>query len=144
MARDCCFKIKRCRLDVLYKLITRHGVTEIVMSDQSREFVNKVNQKLFELTGTDHRISSAYHPQSNGLDERFNLTIQQALLKFVNESEDNWDMLIDSILFAYRTSKHDSTKYTPFYLMYNREARLPIDVEISSNPTKVLTHTRPN
>ena len=66
----------------LYKLITRHGVAEIVMSDQGFEFVNKVNQKLFELTGTDHRISSAYHPQTNGLDERFYLTIQQALLKF--------------------------------------------------------------
>ena len=44
------------------------------------------------------------------------------------------DMLIESILFAYRTSKHDSTKYTPFYLMCNREARIPVDVEISSKP----------
>ena len=73
------------------------------------------------MTGTDHRISSADHAQTNGLDECFNQTIQQALLKFVNS-------LIDSILFVYRTSKHDSTR------LYNREARLPIDVDISSKP----------
>ena len=95
------------------------------MSDQGSEFTN--NEKLFEMSGTDHRVSSAYHSQTNGL-ERFNQTIQQALLKF---AVGDCDLLLDSILFAYRTSKHDSTKYTPFFLMCNREAKLPIDMEIT-------------
>ena len=59
----------------LYKLLTRYGVAEIVMSDQGREFVNDVNRRLFELTGSEHRVSSAYHPQTNGLDERMNQTL---------------------------------------------------------------------
>ena len=73
-------------------------------------------------------MTSAYHPQSNGLDERFNQTLKSQLQKLVNDRQDDWDDLLDNILFAYRTSRQDSTKCTPFLLMYGREARLPIDV----------------
>ena len=105
------------------------------MSDQGREFVNKVNQELFKLCGTDHRISSAYHPQTNGLDERMNQTLTGALVKFVNENQDDWDVHIKSVLFAYRTSKNDSTKFTPFELMFGRAPVLPIEIEIKSKPS---------
>ena len=91
--------------EFLYDMTTRYGVAEIVMSDQGREFVNKVNQVLFELTGTDHRISSAYHPQTNGLDERMNQTLKGALVKYVNENQNDWDVHIKSVLFTYRTSR---------------------------------------
>ena len=121
--------------DFLYDLITRYGVAEIVMSDQGREFVNRVNDELFKLCGTDHRISSAYHPQSNGLDERMNQTLTRALVKFVNENQDDWDVHIKSILFAYRTSKNDSTKFTPFELMFGRAPVLPIEMAIKSKPS---------
>ena len=43
-------------------------------------------------------------------------------------NQEDWDQLLDNVLFAYRTSRQASTKYTPFYLMYGREARLPIDI----------------
>jgi len=121
--------------DFLYDLITRYGVAEIVMSDQGREFVNRVNEELFNLCGTDHRISSAYHPQSNGLDERMNQTLTRALVKFVNENQNDWDVHIKSILFAYRTSKNDSTKFTPFELMFGRAPVLPIEMAIKSKPS---------
>ena len=105
------------------------------MSDQGREFVNRVNEELFNLCGTDHRISSAYHPQSNGLDERMNQTLTRALVKFVNENQNDWDVHIKSILFAYRTSKNDSTKFTPFELMFGRAPVLPIEMAIKSKPS---------
>ena len=53
--------------DFLYNLITRYGVAKIVMSDQGQEFVNRVNEELFKLCGTDYRISAVYHP--HGFDE---------------------------------------------------------------------------
>ena len=120
--------------EFLYDLLTRYGVAEIIMLDQGREFVNKVNQALFEMCGTDHRISSAYHPQTNGLDERMNQTLKGAIVKFVNENQDDWDIHVKSVLFAYRTSKHASTKYTPFELMFGRAPVLPIELEIQSTP----------
>ena len=104
------------------------------MSDQGREFVASVNKTLFEITGTDHRISSAHHPQTNSLDERTNQTLTKSLLKLVNANKDNWDLLIDPVFFSYRISKHDSTKYTPFFMMYKREAKLPIELAIPSRP----------
>ena len=85
-------------------------------------------ESLEKLTGFKHLVTSAYHQQSNGLDERLNQTLKAALQKLVNESQDDWDQLIDYVLFAYRTSKQDSSKFTPFFLMYGREATLPVDL----------------
>ena len=49
----------------------------------------------------------------------------------VEENESEWDKFLDSVLFAYRTSKQASTKYSPFFLMYGREPRLPVDLIVS-------------
>ena len=97
--------------------------------------VNRVDGKLLKLCGSDHRISSAYHPRSDSLDERLNLTLTRALVKFVNDNQDDWDVHIKSILFTHRTSKNDSTKFTPFELMFGRAPVLPIEVEIRSKPS---------
>ena len=97
------------------------------ITDQGREFVNNLNQHLFALCGVEHRVTSAYHPQTNGLAKRFNRTLIDCLRK-VTDEEDNWDRMISPALFAYRTSKHASTGMTPFKMVYGREARLPIDV----------------
>ena len=67
--------------DFLYKLICRHGCCEIHIKDQGREFVNRVSTTLHNLTGMKQRISSAYHPQTNGLTERNNRTIQSSMLR---------------------------------------------------------------
>lgn len=58
-----------------------------MISDQGREFVNAVSKLLFSMTKTEHRISSAYHPQTNGLVERFNQTLQRSLVKFVDANQ---------------------------------------------------------
>ena len=112
----------------LYKMILRHGCPEEIISDQGREFCNQLIDLLEKLTGFKHRITSAYHPQSNGLDERLNQTLKSKLQILVNDHMDDWDELIDNVLFAYRSSRQASTKCTPFLLMYGREACLPIDL----------------
>ena len=84
------------------------------------------------MMGTKCNITSAYHPQSNGQDERFNQTLQHQLLKYVDEKQNTWDLYIESVLFSYRVSVQDSTKQTPFYLVYGRQARLPVDLQIKS------------
>ena len=116
----------------LYSIFCRHGIPNRIQSDQGREFVNSLTQHLFHLTGVQHIISTAYHPQTNGLDERFNQTLQRSLLKMVDDNENEWDNYLDSVLFAYRTSKQASTTFSPFFLLYGRKPRLPIDLIISS------------
>ena len=75
-------------------------------------------------------MTSAYHPQSNGLDERFNQTLHRQLLKFVSDEPTNWDLFLDSILFSYRVSHQDSTKHSPFFLVYGRQPRLPVELNL--------------
>ena len=98
----------------------RFGCPKTIISDQGREFVNSVNAELQTLLGTEHRMTSAYRPQSNGLVEKFHHTIQSCLLKVVNDHQNNWDVYLDPILFSIRTSKHKSTGFTPFEMMFIR------------------------
>ena len=114
----------------LLSLICRFGCFSICHSDQGREFVNQLNHNLFQLAGIEQRISAAYHPQSNGLDERSNQTISRAIMKYINDEQDDWDEDLDCIVFSYRTSVHSSTKFSPFYLMYGRDPVLPIELRV--------------
>ena len=80
------------------------GCPETLITDQGREFVNELSSELYQITNTDHRITSAYHPQSNGLTERFNQTLSRCLAKITDESHSDWDMKIDTVLLGYRAS----------------------------------------
>ena len=71
----------------LYSIFCCHGVPKRIQSDQGREFVNSLNQHLFQLTGVQHIISTAYHPQTNGLDECFNQTLQRSLMKMIDDNQ---------------------------------------------------------
>ena len=73
--------------------------TAIILYFQGQEFCNQVMDRLEMYTGFKHRLTSAYHPQSNGLDERFNQTLKTSLQRLVNEHQMNWDELIDDVLF---------------------------------------------
>src|SRR6266480_106051 len=111
----------------IYKvIICRHGCPKIILSDRGTHFKNKLVEELCEKFEIKHKLSAPYYPQTNGLVERFNRTLCESLAK-VSEKENQWDEHIESVLFAYRTIKHNTTKKTPFYMVYGREAILPIE-----------------
>ena len=111
----------------IYKrIICQHGCPKIILSDRGTHFRNKLVDGLCEKFEIKHKLSSPYHPQTNGLVERFNRTLCESLAK-VSKKENEWDIHIGSVLFAYRTTKHSTTKMTPFFMVYGREAILPID-----------------
>jgi hypothetical protein len=110
-------KSAQCVYEFLSSLIYRHGCPTAVITDQGREFCNQLVDGFLTSMNVEHRTSSAYHPPTNGQVERFNQTLKNALRKMVDESLNNWDLLIDPILFAYRTSRQVSTRFTPFFLV---------------------------
>lgn len=110
-------------------IICRHGCPKIQISDQGREFINSLNDELSRLTGTQLRVTSAYHPQANGLVERQNRTIKNCLLKVLQNNVEKWPYILQGVLFAHRTAQHFSTGYSPFKILYQREAILPVDVD---------------
>src|SRR3954447_20034241 len=106
-------------------IICRHGCPNYILSDRGTHFRNQVVEGLMNKFEIKHLLSTPYHPQTNGLVERFNKTLCESIAK-VTKNLQEWDNAINSVLFAYRTAKNSTTKFTPFYLTYGREARLPI------------------
>ena len=116
----------------LFGLFCHHGWPKILSCDQGREFVNAVSHCLFDMTKVEQRISSAYHPQTNGLDERTNQTLVKSLIKLTSSQVD-WDLNIDAALYAYRISRQDSSGYSPFFHLYNRQPRKAIDYQLNDS-----------
>lgn len=108
-------------------IICRHGCPKEILTDRGTHFVNEMLDSLCNTLGVKHKLSTAYHPQTNGLVERFNRTLCEALAKYAGEKKDDWDLYLPSVLFAYRTKRHETTRHEPFYLIYGREAILPIE-----------------
>src|SRR5215216_2295667 len=116
-------------------VICRHGAPEEILTDRGASFMNQVVDQLCQKFQTKHRLTSPYRSQTNGMVERFNCTIGECLAKLVYDQENEWDNYVSSILFAYRTMKHKSTNYTPFYLMYGQQAVLPVDLQLNTIST---------
>ena len=79
----------------LKMLIWRFGVPETIISDQGHEFCNELNDNFCNGLGISRRIYTAYHPQSNGLTERFNQMICGCLSKFSDGGKLNWEDDLD-------------------------------------------------
>lgn len=113
-------------------IICWHGCLKEILMDRGTHFVNEMLDSLCNELGVKHRLSTAYHPQTNGLVERFNRTLCESLAKYANEHQDDWDVYLTTVLFAYRTKRHNTTRHEPFYLMYGREAVLPIEFAVKT------------
>jgi hypothetical protein len=115
-------------------IICRHGCPRELLTDQGTHFVNALLDALCNRLGVKHRLSTAYHPQTNGLVERFNRTLCEMLAKYSGEYQQDWDIFLPSALFAYRTIWQNTTRYEPFHLTYGRDAVLPIELSLPSFP----------
>ena len=124
--------------DFIYKgIICRHGCPKIILSDNGTHFKNRLIQQICEKFGIKHKFSSPYHPQTNGLVERFNRTLCESLAKTL-EKENQWDEKLEEVSLAYRTNKQATTGKTPFYLLYGREAKLPNEIIEEKVPQQTL------
>ena len=97
-------------VDVLVdKIILRFGMPLVINSDHGREFENGLMKSLCTLLGCVKTRTTPYHPESDGMVERFNRTCLMMLSMFVNDRWDNWHEFLPFIMHAYRTSVHEST-----------------------------------
>eukprot|EP00731_Ephydatia_muelleri_P010832 Em0005g1418a len=80
----------------LFKIFMRMGLPPVLLSDNGSEFCNALNDQLSEMLGIKRRLTTPYHPQANGLDERFNQTLQNMLVKYVSSKKDMWSHYLDT------------------------------------------------
>ena len=106
----------------------RFGIPEQLHSDQGKQFESKLIQELCKILNISKTRTTAYHPQCDGLVERFNRTLQAMIATITVDHPFDWEEALPKVCIAYNTSIHSTTGYSPFYLMYGREPRLPIDI----------------
>ena len=112
---------------VFNKFILQYGLPSRIHHDQGGEFNNRLWSRLHQLTGISASRTTPYHPEGDGQPERFNRTLI-SMLKCLGESEkQDWSKHLAKLCFAYNSTVHKSTGYSPFYLMFGRESRLPLD-----------------
>ena len=125
------------------KFILHYGIPERIHSDQGKSFENSVVRELCHLLGVTKSRTTPYHPQGNGMTERFNRTLLSMLGTLEPSQKVNWAMHLQSLTHAYNCAKHESTGYSPFYLMFLREPRLPVDVAFDPKFVNIEEDIRP-
>jgi len=104
-------------------ILARHGTPAVVITDNGTEWQGSF-AKLLQANNIDVNTTSCYHPQSNGLVERFNKTLGGALIKYASDHPSAWDTYLPNILMGYRFGIQASTKFSPFELLHNRHPML--------------------
>ncbi len=110
----------------LVQLFSRVGFPREILTDQGTNFMSTLLKQVYKLLGIKSLRTTPYHPQTDGLTERFNQTLKQMLRKFVCDSGTDWDQWLPYLLFAYREVPQSSTGFSPFELLYGHEVRGPL------------------
>ena len=115
--------------DALMKhLYLVYGAPEILVHDQGGEFWSDVMTRLAALLDIQPSKITRHRPNSNGVVERVHSTLHSMLGKLVNDNQRNWCEIVPYVTYAYNTTLHRTTSFSPFYLMYLRRARTPIEL----------------
>lgn len=116
------------------EVICLHGIPEQLLSDRGSNFLSSLIQEICNQLGVKKVNTSGYHPQTDGLVEKFNSTLINMIAKSCSIQDRDWDEHLPFLLFAYRVSAQESTRESPFFLLYGRDARIPT--------ATVLSHVR--
>ncbi|XP_041945156.1 uncharacterized protein LOC121707019 [Alosa sapidissima] len=112
----------------ILQLFSRVGIPQEIITDQGTAFVAKKMRQVYSLLGIKGIRTTPYHPQTDGLVERYNQTLKGMLRKYVSANGKDWDRWLPYLLFAYREVPQASTGFAPFELLYGRPVRGPLDL----------------
>ena len=111
-----------------------HGLPLQILTDRGQNFESELFQEICKRLSIDKIRTTAYKPSTNGNIERFHATLNSLLAKWVADNQRDWDDKLPAVAFAYRTSVQETIGFTPFSLMFGREARIPADL-VYGNPS---------
>ena len=121
--------------DKIYnQFILNYGFPMRLHHDQGKEFENSLFKRLNQLSGISSSRTTPYHPMGDGQTERMNRTIINMLKTLGEKEKENWKDLLPKLAYAYNSTVNKSTGYSPYYLMFGRSPRLPIDLMFGVEP----------
>jgi transposase InsO family protein len=109
------------------EIICRYGGFRHLISDNGKEFDNKLMTQITHLLGIKHTTTTPYNPRANGLAENHMRILKDSLSMYCQENQDDWDTHLRGVTMAYNTTVNSQTGFTPHYMMFGREATLPME-----------------
>lgn len=137
-------KAERIARILVDEIIPFCGVPEALLSDRGTNLLSHLMYDVCELLGIKKLNTTAYHPQCDGLVERYNRTLKTALRKHAARFWVQWDRLLSGVLWAYRNTPHESTHEKPSYLLFGFDCRTPTEAALlpltEIEPTDVMDY----
>ncbi|XP_068246894.1 uncharacterized protein [Palaemon carinicauda] len=112
----------------LINYFSRFGLPKTIQSDRGTNFLSKLLLQQFKNFGIEHKPSTPYHPESQGIVERFHQTLKAMIRKMCNEKVGLWEEYLPYLLFAVRSIPNESTNFAPFNLVFAHKVRGPLDL----------------
>jgi transposase InsO family protein len=110
---------------ILENVVKNHGLPTAIVSDRDPRFTSSFWRELWRLLGSTLKMSTAYHPQTDGQTERLNQTLEVMLRSYVNYQTNDWDDWLPFAEFCQNNNVHSSTGSTPFFLNFGRHPVTP-------------------
>ncbi len=114
-------------------IICKYGHVEIILTDQGRNFEADLIKELCKLLGVEKLRTTSYHPKAAGEIERFNKSIKTMIACYVNQFHDDWDQYLIQLTFAYNTSANESTRISPYKVIFGRDETTIYDIDQKAN-----------
>lgn len=116
---------------VIDNVISQHGVPVSIVSDRGSKFTSRFWRYVTAKLGIDLRLSTAFHPQTDGQTERVNQVLEQYLRFFSDENQDDWSDKLGVASFVYNNSIHSATGFSPFYANFGYHPRWVDEIQLN-------------
>lgn len=117
--------------------VLRYGFPTILHHNRGREFENKLFEHMEVICDIQHSRTTPYHPAVNEQVERFNRTLLSMLRSLPSQAKADWKSSLNKVIHTYDCTRSEVTGYAPYYLLYGRNPRLPIDVMFGLKPRAI-------
>jgi len=129
---------------IIQQVYTKFGAPTTLISDNGPAFTANLTKKICERLSINKVFTTPYHPQANGLVERWNLTVLGMLRTLADDHVSDWEDHLDFAVFAYNSSVHPTLGLLPYFMNFGREPTIPLDTILGRKPddTTVDAHVQ--
>jgi hypothetical protein len=125
-------------------IVRLHGIPKNIVSDRDTRFTSRFWRRLWKLCGTNLKLSTAWHPQTDGQTERANRVLEDVLRNYVSTKQDDWDEHLTAAEIAVNSSIQATTKFSPYQLNYGEKPIMPAQIQAGEERNECVAELMSN